>query len=273
MGSDSLGLLGEGVVNESQLDWRELDFFRSRGGLSTTDSLESEIAYDFELVRCSNALVEHILTFEDRRSRALSSLARNAYLARWADGLKAGYIPKDEDIESLRLQPVIPTACLIASWFPCPWLHGSCKERRQIVQLLKRAYASVRPLQLKPYPVDPEYLQKLESARTKTFQLWVIGIDEQEPFKTTAARLIQARKELGHNPARRSKHHRTDRGAVGALHRLTCYRLSLMLPEQRAVWIEKQPAFARSKNVDTKIAQGTASVRRDFRKRNYSMIL
>ena len=122
-------------------------------------------------------------------------------------------------------------------------LQGSCKERRQIVQLLKRAYASVRPLQLKRYPVDLEYLQKLELARSKTFQLWVIGIDEQEPFKTTAARHIQARKELGHNPGRRSKHHRTDRGAVAALRRLTCYRLALIPPEQRAAWTEKLPAW------------------------------
>jgi hypothetical protein len=252
-------------------DWRELDFFRSRGGLSTTDSLESEIAYDFELVRCSSALVDYILTFEDRRSRALPSLARNAYLARWADGLKAGHVP--ENIETLRLAPIIPTACLIASWFPCPWLHGSCKERLQIIQLLKRAYTRVRPLQLKPYPVDPEYLRILELAQTKTFQLWVVGIDDQEPFETTAARLIQARKELGHKPARRSKHHRTDRGAVAALNRLTCYRISLMSPEQRAVWIEKLPALFRSKNVDTKIAQAAALVKQDFRKRQYSMIL
>src|SRR4029077_18674848 len=101
----------------------------------------SEIAYDFELVRCSSALVDYILTFEDRKQRALSSLARTPYLARWAGGLKAGHVP--EKIETLKLEPIIPTACLIASWFPCPWLHGSCKERRQIVQLLKRAYASV----------------------------------------------------------------------------------------------------------------------------------
>jgi hypothetical protein len=253
------------------LDWREFDFFRPRYGLSAADSLESEIAYDFELVRCSSALVDYILTFEDRRSRALASLARNAYLARWADGLKAGYVP--EDIESLRLQPVIPIACLIAPWFPAPWLSGSCKERRQIVQLLKKAYASIRPLQLKPYPVDPEYLQKLESARSTTFQLWVIGIDEQEPFATTAARLIQARKELGHKPARRSKHHRTDRGSIAALGRLTCYRLSLMPRVQRAECIEKISMFSRLKNVDTKLTQGASSVKHDFRKRNYAMLL
>jgi hypothetical protein len=38
-------------------DWRELDFFRSRGGLSTTDSLESEIASD-------------LLAFEERWRQA-----------------------------------------------------------------------------------------------------------------------------------------------------------------------------------------------------------
>jgi hypothetical protein len=268
VGSDSLELFEEGDL---MLDWRELDFFRSRGGLSTADSLESAIAYDFELVRCSSALVDYILTFEDRKQRALASLTRTPYLARWADGLKAGHVP--ENIESLRLEPIIPTACLIASWFPAPWLSGSCKEQKQIVHLLKKAYASVRPLQLRPYPVDPKYLQKIESARSETFQLWVIGIDEQEPFKTTAARLIQARKELRHKPTPRSKHHRADRGSAAALGRLTCYRLSLMPRAQRAEWIEKIPMFSRLKNVDTKLTQGAASVRSYFRKRNYAMLL
>jgi hypothetical protein len=255
-------------------DWRELHFSRPRVGIGVRDSLQAEVAYDCELVRCSRAIVDYVLEFPDRIERGLAHLRSLPHLARWAPNLKAGLALKDfENLEFLKTFPIIPTVVLICPWFPSPWLYGSAKDRHKILTQLEKAYAHQRPLQLKPYPVDPEYLRLLEQCASKKFRLWVVGIDEEEPFATTAARLIEARKELGHDPTKRGKHHRIDRGAVAALHRLTCYRLSLMPPKQRAHWIEKIPEFLRSKNVDTKIAQGAAQVKLDFSKRHYLKLL
>lgn len=252
-------------------NWQELDFFRPRGGLSTTDFLTAEIVFDYELVRCGRALAEYIIAFPDRQERALSYLRSLPSLARWSLGLRAGYVPND--LDTLKLEPRIPTVCLITPWFPSPWLYGSLKERRRIVQLLTDSYTHVRPLQLRPYPLDPDYAAMLELAASETFRIWVIGIDEQEPFATTAARLIAARKELGHRPTKRSKRHRTDHGAVAALQRLMCYRLSLMSPAQRREWIEKLPSFSGVKDAESRIFHGAALIRREFDKRNYALVL
>jgi hypothetical protein len=243
----------------------ELRFFGFRGGLSRYgDELQARIAFDYELVRECQALVDFILECPDRESRARSYLEALPHLARWAPNLKPGQV-----IESPQLAPRIPTVCLITPWFPARWLAGSKKDRTKIVQQLARAYAPVRPLALYPCPLTSELERRLRAIGKP---LYVVMLDENEPFATTATRLSEARKALGHKPQARSRHHRYDRGPIAALDRLACYRLSNISKEERQRLFGKFD-FLRSQNVDSKISKGRKAILEEMRNRNYITLL
>jgi hypothetical protein len=253
------------LVHTYAADLKELQFFGVRGGLSRYgDQLQAAIAYDYELVRQSRALIDYILECPEREERGRSYLDALPDLARWAPNLKLGQV-----IESPELAPLIPTGCLITPWFPDRWLAGSKKDRGRIVRELACAYAAVRPLKLYPQPISPELERRLLALGKS---LYVVSLDENEPFATTATRLTEARKALGHKPLKRSKHHQYDRGPVAALDRLSCYRLSLLPREERQKLIGNFD-FLRSKNVDSKISKGRKAILEDLRKRNYIMLL
>src|SRR5205823_3073728 len=124
----------------------------------SVDSLECEIAYDVELVRECQPLIELILGCPDRVEKAQTWIASYPYLSRWAPNLTGKVIDHPER------EPLIPTACLLTPWFPAPWLTGSKEDRRQIVRLLSRAYSKVRPLILHPYPLEPDFEKVLKIA-------------------------------------------------------------------------------------------------------------
>jgi hypothetical protein len=253
-------------------DWRELDFFRARYGLSKrTDQLEAEICYDYELVRECKPLIDYILSFPNRAERARSYLQRLPDYARWAPNLETGVCSEHPEHE-----PIIPLACLLASWFPAPWLSGQKTERQRIVSQLARSYAHNRPLPLHPY--SEEYRKMLELSvwldrkEGRPYTIFLVALAEDEPFETTTARLIAARKALGHKPRPASKHHRYTRGAAAALHRLSCYRLAKLPPENRDPLIAELD-FLRMKNVDSNISQKRKKVLIDLRIRNYFSLL
>jgi hypothetical protein len=250
-------------------DWRELYFFRSRGGISDSDLLQAAICYDYELVRSSSAITDYIVESPGRVEHAMAYLQRLPYLARWAPNLQPERMPKDPEVWPS--PEVIPTCAVLAPWFPAPWLHGRLEDRRKICHVLTKAYSDVRPLHLRPWPVDPEIIRLLQ--QQEDYSLWVVALDDKEPLETSARRFIRARQELSQKPRKRSKFHRTDRGPIAALNRLTCYRLSLLSPQQRREWAEKLPDFSGVRNVDTKVAQGKRLVLEDFRKRNYLKVL
>jgi hypothetical protein len=165
-------------------DWRELDFFRAHYGLSKrTDQLEAAICYDFELPRECRPLIDHILSIPDRVELARSYLEGVPYYARWAPNYS----------EHPELEPIIPLVCLLASWFPAPWLAGAKKERQRIVNLLAKSYAHERPLVLRPY--SEAYLKMLtrtvqvdrqKKKKPRAYSIYLVAIDANEPFATTA---------------------------------------------------------------------------------------
>jgi hypothetical protein len=250
------------------LDWREVDFFRIRDGLTPSDTTEAEIAYDFELTREYPPLIERILACPDRTEIARAHLASVPYLACWAPSLRSAFVTSPE------FAPLIPTACLLAPWFPATWLYGSRVDRQNLVKELTKAYAHIRPLRLGPYPLDPAYEKALmrsiadNTSQGHRYEVFTLVIDEMEPFETTASRLIQARKDLGHKPMPRGAHHRKDRGAVTALHRLACYRLSKIPINERDL-ITETLDFLHVKNVGKKIADAKRQVLIDLRNRRY----
>jgi hypothetical protein len=133
-------------------DWREYDFFRSIDGLKVNDnSTECAIAYDYELARDCQPLCTRIATCPNVLGRAQAWTETMPYHSRWFTSLTPGVVPERPDLE-----PLIPTACLLAPWFPAPWLAGSLAERQTVVSALERAYAPVRPLMLRPYPLSDD---------------------------------------------------------------------------------------------------------------------
>jgi hypothetical protein len=166
---------------------------------------------------------------------------------------------------------------LLAPWLPSPWLTGSKKQRQQIVQQLSLAYAHTRPLPLFPYSEEHRKILELAAAedrqKNRLCDIFLVTLYADEPFATTARRLTQARKKLGHTPQRASKrHHRYTRGSATALHRLTCYRLSNLPANERDPIIENLD-FLRVKNVDSRVTQGRKTVLKDLRNRNYISLL
>ena len=118
------------VGNQSETDWREYDFFNVTAGLSIHDtSPECAIAYDYELVRMSQPLCDRIMECQDTLSRGHAWASSVPYHCRWFPNLIPGEVPEHPELE-----PLIPTACLLAEWFPAPWLAGSQKERRAVVR-------------------------------------------------------------------------------------------------------------------------------------------
>ena len=253
-------------------DWREYDFFRAPYGLSKrTDQLEAEICYDYELVRECRPLIDHILLFPDRAKRAQEYLQSVPDLARWAPNLKPGAYSEYPEHE-----PIIPLVCLLTAWFPAPWLSGQKPKRQRIVGRLVKSYAHNRPLPLRPYSEEYgkilELAVRLDRKKGRPYTIFLVPIEEDEPFETTAARLIAARKALGHKPRPASKHHRYTRGAAAALYRLSCYRLAKLSPEERDPLIAELD-FLRLKNIDSNISQKRKEVLTDLRIRNYISLL
>jgi hypothetical protein len=253
-------------------DWREYDFFRAPYGLSKrTDQLEAEICYDYELVRECRPLIDYILSFPDRAERVQLYLQSLPVYARWAPNLKTGVYS-----EYPQHEPIIPLVCLLTPWFSAPWLSGSRKERQRIVHQLAKSYDHLRPIPLHPYAEESARMYAFATLRDRLqgtpYTIFFVPVAEDEPFKTTATRLTQARKELGHNPRPASKHHRYTRGAAAALNRLSCFRFSKLLPRERDPLIESVD-FLRLKNVDSQLSRGKAAVLKDLGKRNYLSLL
>jgi hypothetical protein len=166
------------------LEWPEYDFFRTNGGLSSnTDGVEMEICYDYELARCSQKLVQRILAWDDRQRVARSLVQDGPYQAR-----SAWLLEKDDVGENPIWRPWVPTAALLASWFPDPWLCGPAPERKNVVELLGRSYWRIGPLRFDPYPPAPEKenlrRQAIEwdNSRSRNFERYVLEIDWTQPL-------------------------------------------------------------------------------------------
>jgi hypothetical protein len=245
-------------------DWREYDFFRTTGGLSASDdSPESVIAYDCELVLGCPPLVERVQLIPDRIEKARRWVEAYPYLSRWMPSSGVA-------IERPELAPLIPTACLLAGWFPAHWLAGSKAARLSIVRSLRRAYTNTRPLNLHPYPLSQDYGHVLSLASDKERHLWaLLVLDRTERHHRLVARFSQALWELGiypdkSEPARKKRY--VD--AVRALKRLACHRLGNLPIAERDV-LASQVAHLKGGLSSNKLWRARKAVSADFQARRY----
>jgi hypothetical protein len=248
-------------------DWRELDFFRERGGLSIeSDLLEAEVCYDYELPRESSPVIKQILDCSGRAEKAMDWIKSLPYLCRWAPNLRVGNTPEPSEHP-----PVIPTACLLAQWFPLPWLAGSEVQRHSIVKALAKAYSGIRPLRLYPYPLQPQIEQILSLATDSDHQLTVISLDLREPYNRLVAQFKESLLKLGIRPSRKSRSkHPHQQGARFALERLCCYRLSRIPPKERDL-LADEIGFLTGGLSDAKLSHATKAVLKNFADRHYLM--
>jgi hypothetical protein len=244
-------------------DWREFDFFRSIGGLSSSDdSPEYAITYDYELARDCRPLCARIVACSNRLERAKAWAESMPYHSRWFTNLMPGVVPERPGME-----PLIPTACLLAPWFPAPWLTGSLTERRAVISALERAYAHARPLMLRRYPLSDDTKRILESV---TEDRRYIRADILFNRETTIGKLVsQFRKSLLEpglllSPSDRKRHV----SAVRSLERLCCYRLGALPVEERDVAAAGVTHLPNGLTSD-KLSKARKSVRTDFAARHY----
>jgi len=248
--------------------WRELDFFRPHGGLSpNVHSLECAIAYDVELVRECQPLVESILRSPDRAQKAEAWVNNYPYLSRWSPNLAPGFVDHPER------EPRIPTACLLTPWFPAPWLSGSKENRRRIVKQLSRAYAVVRPLILRPYPLEPDFEKVLKIAQGDDHLYAVLSFNRKERFSRLVAQFKETLLKLGIRPEdKESRILRRYIGSVHALERLCCYRLAQLSTKDRDLAAEGINHL-RNGVSRSKLSKAKKAVMQDFTARNYNLLL
>jgi hypothetical protein len=208
------------------LDWREYDFFRSIGGLKTTnDTPECALAYDYELAHDCPPLCTQIAACPNAVERGLAWASSMPYQSRWFGNLTPGIVPERPELE-----PLIPTACLLAPWFPSPWLAGSFSERRAVMAALERAYTPVRPLMLRRHPLNEateRILTTITSGHGHYTRTEILFDRTASPGKL----INQFRKALLEPglllpPSNRKRHV----SPVRSLEQLCCYRLGLILP-------------------------------------------
>jgi hypothetical protein len=253
-------------------DWRELDFFHRVKGLSrTTDLIEAAMCYDLELVRECLPLIDRILAVPDRRQKGLDLVAREPYLARWSGNLEAGKVVENQETE-----PWIPTVCLLAPWFPEPWLAGCKAERARIVEELKLSYNPVRPLAIFSYPLEPdlenELLRAVEIDQQKGFgyRLFVVAVNTKEPFGRLVTQFKQNLTKLGVRPSPVKEHSRHRRliHAAHALERLCCFRLSKLSTEERDLAATRID-FLKGGVLRSRLSKARRAVLKDFAARHY----
>jgi hypothetical protein len=182
----------------------ELDFFNvagepaSENKFSRRDSgIELEICYDYELARMCETLIERIRAWKDRKQKALDWVKSAPEFAR------SMFLPEVTDVDIVDKavwRPFLPTAVLLAGWFPKPWLYGASSQRQKIVEALSRSYSGRRPLFIRPYPLDPK-MEKLirdkiasDNARKKhppNFKLYIMAYDWTEPLTRSIERFVQ----------------------------------------------------------------------------------
>jgi hypothetical protein len=244
-------------------DWREFDFFRSDGGLSSSDdSPECAIAYDYELVRDCQLLCARIAACPNRLECAKTWTESMPYRSRWFTNLIPGVVPERPDLE-----PLIPTACLLAPWFPASWLAGSPDARHAVVRAMERAYATVRPLMLRRYPLSDNTRQMLESVTEggRYMRAEIVFDRTATPGKV----FNQIRKALLEpglflSPSSRKRH----ASAIRSLERLCCHRLGSLPVAERDVAAE---GITRLPNglPRAKLSLSRKSIRADFAARHY----
>ena len=247
------------------IDWREYDFFSLVDGLNVHDSSpECAIAYDCELARDCQPLCTRIATCPNALERAKAWAEAMPYHSRWFTGLTPGAVPERPDLE-----PLIPTACLLAPWFPAPWLAGSLTERRAVISALERAYAPVRPLMLRTYPLntDTERMMALV-ADDGRYMRAVVMFDKAAPIEKRVAQFRKAMREIGPGPAPAPSGRRRHSSAIRALERLCCHRLGLLPVADRDV---AAAGIAHLKNglSRAKLSLSHKWVRTDFEARHY----
>jgi hypothetical protein len=186
----------------------ELDFFnvagerQSRKKFSRRESgIELEICNDYELARECPRLIEFILAWKDREQKALAWVEIAPEFARSMD------VPEGADVDIADKsvwRPFLPTAVLLAGWFPKPWLYGTSAQRQKIVEALSRSYDVRRALFIRPYPLDPEEENFIrdkiaaDNSRKKhpaNLELYVIAIDWTEPLTRLRERFVQWHRE------------------------------------------------------------------------------
>jgi hypothetical protein len=215
----------------------------------------------------------------------------------------------DVDVENLKPQPFVPTAALLASWFPKRWLEGNPAERAQITELLTRSYSTGRPLSLKPYPLPAEeekFIQESIAAANQSLRhfygLYVVSIDWTEPFSRLEKRFARWLKEndprkrrearlkgiehlkKGKKGGARVRYYQLvnelpylpprrsaqqNLSARAPLERLTCYRLSKRPPTERRKLIQKINWLTPGEYLATKISRAKKAVEKDLMARAY----
>ena len=244
-------------------NWREFDFFRERGGLSSSDdSPEHAMTYDYELVRDCQPLCAQITACPHTLERAKAWAESTPYYSRWFTNLMPGLVPERPDLE-----PLIPTACLLAPWFPAPWLTGSLTERRAVISALERAYAPVRPLMLRRYPLSDDTKRILESmTESGRYMRAEIVFDRATTLGKLANQFRQALLEPGLlvSPSDQKRHV----SAVRSLERLCCHRLGLLPVAERDV-VAEGIAHLPNELSRAKLSLARKAVRKDFNARRY----
>ena len=247
------------------IDWVEYDFFRSPAGLSPySDLLEAEICYDYELLRESSALVAKLVATPDRLVKAASWVASLPYLSRW---MLSRWLAESE-----ARQPLIPTACLLASWFPAPWLTGAKSERRQVIELLRKAYAPARPLVMYPYPLSPELEHVLTLTAENKRKMSVIIWNPNEPRHRLLAQFGENLFDMGVTSSRKARSQHSRRAnAKAALERLCVYRMAKFPRNERDLLLETTRTLKHGLS-DARISRASKAVRKDFQERRYLTI-
>jgi hypothetical protein len=246
-------------------DWREYDFFKSIDGLKVDDnSTECAIAYDYELARDCRPLCARIVACPDALERAQAWVSSMPYHSRWFPNLTPGVVPEHPELE-----PLIPTACLLAPWFPAPWLAGSLSERRAVISALERAYVPTRPLILRPYPLsdDTKRILAVAAEGGRYMRAEIVFDRTANPGKL----VNQFRKALLEpglllSPSNQKRYV----SAVRSLERLSCCRLGLLSLSDRDTATE---GISHLPNGLTrhKLSKARKSVRTDFSTRHYIM--
>ena len=246
-------------------DWREYDFFRSIDGLKVNDnSTECAIAYDYELARDCQPLCTRIAACPNTLERAKAWTEDMPYHSRWFTSLTPGAVPERPDLE-----PLIPTACLLAPWFPAPWLAGSLTERQTVVSALERAYAPVRPLMLRPYPLSDDTKRILAvAAEGGRYMRAEIVFDRAAPHGKLVNQFRKALLEPGLllSPSDQKRHV----SAVRSLERLSCHRLGLLSVPDRDV-AAAGVAHLAGKLSRYKLSKARKNMLSDFSARHYTM--
>jgi hypothetical protein len=116
------------IRRTTSLDWREFNFFKTGVGLSRNDQLSVQVCLDYELARECPWIVEEPNLSEKERQRTIAEATHRYEFGIFNEG------------GAQERMFVFPIVCIVASWFPSPWLSAPEKERQKVIKTLAALY-------------------------------------------------------------------------------------------------------------------------------------